>query len=31
MATKMTKEREENTKWDYMNSDEPMRITERNI
>jgi hypothetical protein len=27
----MRKQREENRKWDYMNSDEPMRITEQNI
>jgi hypothetical protein len=30
MATKMRKQREENSKWDYMKSDEPMWITEQN-
>jgi hypothetical protein len=31
MATKMRKQREENRKWDYMYSDEPVWITEQNI
>jgi hypothetical protein len=31
MATKMRKQREENSKLDYMNRDDPMRVTEQKI